>query len=49
MANISLKVNGQSRVVATDPTTLLLYVLRNDLDLHVHVSAAVWRSAELAL
>jgi len=34
MANISLKVNGQSRMVATDPTTPLLYVLRNDLDLH---------------
>jgi len=34
MANISLRVNGQSRMVATDPTTPLLYVLRNDLDLH---------------
>ena len=34
MANISLKVNGQSRILATDPSTPLLYVLRNDLDLH---------------
>jgi nicotinate dehydrogenase subunit A len=34
MAQISLKVNGSSRVVDTDPTTPLLYVLRNDLDQH---------------
>jgi nicotinate dehydrogenase subunit A len=34
MAQISLKVNGTSRVVDTDPTTPLLYVLRNDLDQH---------------
>ena len=33
MAQISLRVNGQSRVVDTDPTTPLLYVLRNDLGL----------------
>jgi nicotinate dehydrogenase subunit A len=33
MARISLKVNGKSRVVDTDPTTPLLYVLRGDLGL----------------
>jgi len=34
MANITLRVNGQSRTVDLDPATPLLYVLRNDLDLH---------------
>jgi nicotinate dehydrogenase subunit A len=34
MAMISLKVNGKSHVVDTDPSTPLLYVLRNDLGLH---------------
>ncbi|MGH7766020.1 MAG: (2Fe-2S)-binding protein [Candidatus Binatia bacterium] len=34
MAQISLKVNGKSRVVDTDPSTPLLYVLRNDLKLN---------------
>jgi nicotinate dehydrogenase subunit A len=34
MARISLKVNGKSRVVDTDPATPLLYVLRDDLELH---------------
>ena len=34
MAQISLKVNGMTRMVDTDPTTPLLYVLRNDLDQH---------------
>jgi nicotinate dehydrogenase subunit A len=34
MAHIALKVNGKSRVVDTDPATPLLYVLRNDLELH---------------
>jgi nicotinate dehydrogenase subunit A len=34
MAQISLKVNGKSRTVDTDPTTPLLYVLRNDLGLN---------------
>jgi nicotinate dehydrogenase subunit A len=34
MARISLRVNNQSRVVETDPTTPLLYVLRDDLELH---------------
>ena len=33
MAQITLKVNGKSRVVKTDPGTPLLYVLRNDLEL----------------
>lgn len=33
MARIALKVNGKSRVVDTDPTTPLLYVLRDDLGL----------------
>lgn len=34
MARISLRVNNQTRVVNTDPTTPLLYVLRDDLELH---------------
>src|SRR5713101_1553198 len=34
MARISLKVNGKSRVVDTDPGTPLLYVLRDDLGLN---------------
>ncbi len=34
MANMTLRVNGRSRTVAVDPATPLLYVLRNDLDLH---------------
>jgi nicotinate dehydrogenase subunit A len=33
MARISLRVNNQTRVVDTDPTTPLLYVLRDDLEL----------------
>jgi nicotinate dehydrogenase subunit A len=34
MARISLRVNGTARAVDVDPTTPLLYVLRNDLDQH---------------
>jgi nicotinate dehydrogenase subunit A len=34
MAQISLNVNGKSRVVNADSSTPLLYVLRNDLGLH---------------
>ncbi len=34
MSKINLKVNGASHSVEVDPTTPLLYVLRNDLDLH---------------
>ena len=34
MANFSLRVNGKSHTVDVDPATPLLYVLRNDLDLH---------------
>ena len=34
MARISLSVNGKSRVVETDPSTPLLYVLRDDLGLN---------------
>jgi nicotinate dehydrogenase subunit A len=34
MARISLRVNSQSRVVDIDPSTPLLYVLRDDLGLH---------------
>jgi nicotinate dehydrogenase subunit A len=34
MARISLRVNDHPRVVDTDPSTPLLYVLRNDLELH---------------
>ena len=33
MAKLSLNVNGRVRVVDTDPTTPLLYVLRDDLEL----------------
>ena len=34
MARISLKVNGKSRVVDADPSSPLLYVLRDNLSLH---------------
>jgi nicotinate dehydrogenase subunit A len=34
MAQITLNVNGKSRTVGVDPATPLLYVLRNDLELH---------------
>ena len=34
MARVSLKVNGRSRVVDTDPSTPLLYVLRDELGLN---------------
>jgi nicotinate dehydrogenase subunit A len=34
MARISMKVNGRSRVVDTDPSTPLLYVLRGELGLN---------------
>src|ERR671922_1500122 len=34
MAYITLKVNGKSHTVDVEPSTPLLYVLRNDLDLH---------------
>jgi nicotinate dehydrogenase subunit A len=34
MATITLTVNGKSRMVDTDPTTPLLYVLRDDLQLN---------------
>jgi nicotinate dehydrogenase subunit A len=34
MAKISLLVNGKSHVVDTDPSTPLLYVLRDDLQLN---------------
>jgi nicotinate dehydrogenase subunit A len=34
MAAIALTVNGRTRTVDTDPTTPLLYVLRNDLQLN---------------
>jgi nicotinate dehydrogenase subunit A len=34
MAQISLKVNGKTRMVNADPATPLLYLLRNDLELH---------------
>ena len=32
MATITLKVNGKTRTVQSDPDTTLLYVLRNDLE-----------------
>ena len=34
MSQITLKVNGTTETVDVDPSTPLLYVLRNDLDLH---------------
>ncbi len=34
MSNVTLKVNGVAHTVDIDPGTPLLYVLRNDLDLH---------------
>ena len=34
MSTITLKVNGASHTVEVEPATPLLYVLRNDLDLH---------------
>jgi len=34
MASINLTVNGKPQIVDTDPTTPLLYVLRNDLELN---------------
>ena len=34
MSRITLNVNGASHTVDVDPATPLLYVLRNDLDLH---------------
>lgn len=33
MATINLKVNGKAHTVDVEPSTPLLYVLRNDLDL----------------
>ena len=34
MSAITLRVNGKAHAVDVDPSTPLLYVLRNDLDLH---------------
>ena len=34
MAKVALTVNGRTHAVDVDPATPLLYVLRNDLDLH---------------
>jgi aerobic-type carbon monoxide dehydrogenase small subunit (CoxS/CutS family) len=34
MAAITLRVNGKTQTVDVEPSTPLLYVLRNDLDLH---------------
>ena len=34
MANITLNVNGKTHNVDVEPATPLLYILRNDLDLH---------------
>src|SRR3954469_8691155 len=33
MSNVTLKVNGQTHSVDVDPSTPLLYILRNDLNL----------------
>jgi aerobic-type carbon monoxide dehydrogenase small subunit (CoxS/CutS family) len=34
VSNVKLQVNGKTHEVDVDPSTPLLYVLRNDLDLH---------------
>jgi aerobic-type carbon monoxide dehydrogenase small subunit (CoxS/CutS family) len=34
MSQITLKVNGRTHTLDIDPATPLLYILRNDLDLH---------------
>ena len=34
MSNVTLKVNGKTHTLDIDPATPLLYILRNDLDLH---------------
>ena len=34
MSEITLKVNGRTHSLDIDPSTPLLYILRNDLDLH---------------
>ena len=34
MSNVTLNVNGRTHTVDVDPRTPLLYILRNDLDLH---------------
>src|SRR5512145_3219409 len=34
MSRIALKVNGTTHTVDVEPSTPLLYILRNDLDLH---------------
>jgi aerobic-type carbon monoxide dehydrogenase small subunit (CoxS/CutS family) len=34
VSKIELKVNGRSHIVDVEPSTPLLYILRNDLDLH---------------
>ncbi|MBI4263179.1 MAG: (2Fe-2S)-binding protein [Acidobacteria bacterium] len=34
MADVTLNLNGRRRTVDVDPATPLLYVLRNDLDVH---------------
>ena len=34
MSKIALKVNGADHTVDVDPSTPLLYILRNDLGLH---------------
>jgi nicotinate dehydrogenase subunit A len=34
MAKVSLNVNGKARTLDVDPTTPLLYILRNDLELN---------------
>jgi len=33
MSNVTLKVNGRTHTLDIDPSTPLLYILRNDLDL----------------
>jgi len=34
MSNVTLTVNGRAHTLDIDPSTPLLYILRNDLDLH---------------
>jgi aerobic-type carbon monoxide dehydrogenase small subunit (CoxS/CutS family) len=45
MSNVTLKVNGKNHTVDIDPSTPLLYILRNDLDLRGPRFGCGWASA----
>ena len=48
MSNFTLSVNGKTHTVDVEPSTPLLYILRNDLGLQGPGSVAGWASAEHA-